>query len=96
MHATGEQWLSEYRSERLAELERRTTLLEAELRRHRVLLGLALEVAVGKTDVSPWALLAVLCDYAGTDPARPAWVEEQERRDRLHATDKWIDTVLGR
>jgi hypothetical protein len=75
-----------YRAEKTRALERRAEHLDAELRRHRLLLGDALEIAVAHTSVDRWALLDVIADSRGMNLAKPAWVEarERERRERPH------------
>jgi len=71
--------LAAHRAARLRRLEGEVRHLRAERKRLELLLGHALRIAVGGTDVSPWALLDVIAELAGTDLARPAWVEERER-----------------
>jgi hypothetical protein len=66
-----------YRRERLVALERRCEFLEAERARLERLLGVALRVATGDTCVTESALLGVICELVGTDPARAAFVEER-------------------
>ena len=61
-----------YRRARLVEAERRIEFLDGERCRLERLLGLALEVATGGTDVQPLALLHVLCTLDGTDHSRAA------------------------
>lgn len=73
-----------YRREKTVRLEHQVRMLEAELRRHRRLLAMALRVATSDgRDCSPLVLLDVLCGVLGIDPARPAWVEEDERKTDL-------------
>lgn len=73
-----------YQRSRIRELDRRVRLLEAEERRLYRLLGLALQVATAEgRECRPLELLEVLCAIDGTSPARPAWVEELEREQRL-------------
>lgn len=75
-----------HQRQRIRELDRRCTMLEAEERRLYRLLGLALRVAAGDgRDCDACELLEVLCAIDGTDPARPAWDEEAERRDAIDA-----------
>lgn len=72
--------LASHQRGRIRELERRVHMLEAEERRLYRLLALALRVATRDgRDCKPGALLEVLCAIDGTDPARPAWVEEAQR-----------------
>jgi len=68
--------INRYRRERLVALERRVEFLEAERRRLERLLGLALKLAVFETKTTPSALLALLCEFDGTNPARGAVFEE--------------------
>jgi hypothetical protein len=63
--------LEQHRRDRLRTLERDVEFLRAERQRLEQLLGLALIVAAGR-DCSPTALLDVLCEMAGTNPARSA------------------------
>lgn len=67
-----------YRRERLVALERQCEFLAAERARLESLLGVALRIAVAGTDVSENALLGVICELVGTDPARAAFVEESK------------------
>lgn len=78
--------LAQHQRERIRTLDRRCTALEAEERRLNRLLALALEFACDK----PLPLLELLCAIDGTDPARPAWIEEKDRRDAIDA-----DLVAG-
>jgi hypothetical protein len=86
--------LVEYRRERSAKLERENDYLRGERDRTERLLALALEVAVAKTNVSPLALLEVLAAYLGTDLARPAWLEQRERREAQLAADQKLLQLL--
>jgi hypothetical protein len=72
--------LDEYRRERLRRLERENEYLAGERRRLELLLADALLVAVAGTTVAPLALLAVLCELAGTDPAVARYRELRLRR----------------
>jgi hypothetical protein len=73
--------LAEHRRERNAHLERENERLHGERIRLERLLALALQVATGGTTVAPTSLLGVLCELAGTNPARPAYVERRERQE---------------
>jgi hypothetical protein len=66
--------------------------LEAELRRAHLLLASVLELAAGSR---AWELLEAVADGLRTNLARPAWVEERERRlgDLLAET---VETVRRR
>lgn len=71
-----------YQRALLSERAQRIRLLEAEERRLYRLLALALRVATRDgRDCDPYVLLEVLCAVDGTDPARPAWVEEREQAE---------------
>jgi hypothetical protein len=80
----------EARAGRVSTLERENEMLRAERIRLERLLALALEVAVGQTNVDPLALLDVLGELAEADVARPAYVEEQERRDADRRRDEFV------
>lgn len=69
---------------RTREAEREAVAYKAENRRSTRLLALALRAAAGD-DSDPLILLRLLAAIDGTDLARPAWVEEKERSDRLDA-----------
>lgn len=73
--------LAAHQRERLRDLDKRATMLDAENRRLHRLLALALQL--GPCD--PLELLNVLCAIDGTNPARPAWTEERDAdiTDRL-------------
>jgi hypothetical protein len=86
--------LDEYRRERLAKLERENEYLRGERDRTERLLALALQVAVGKTDVSPLALLEVLAAFLGMNLARPAFVEQRERREAQLSADRELLQLL--
>lgn len=78
--------LATHQRERIRILDRRVTVLEAEERRLYRVLWLALRVATRDgQECDPLVLLEVLCGLDATNPARPAWVEEQERRDAIAA-----------
>lgn len=71
--------LATHQRERIRELDRRCQMLEAEERRLYRLLALALRVATREgRDCNPGALLEALCGIDGSNPARPAWVEERD------------------
>jgi len=65
--------------ERIRALAERCEYLEGERDRLQSLLAQALLVAVGGTTVQPLAILDVICDIIGTNPARPYVVERRER-----------------
>jgi hypothetical protein len=71
--------LEAYRAERNRRLERENEYLRDERFRLEQLLALALRTAVAGTSVSEGGLLHMLCEVAGTDPAKPAFVERRER-----------------
>ena len=71
--------VNRYRRDRLVALERRVKLLEGERVRLERLLGQALVIATAKTPATPIALLGVLCELEGTNPSRPAFLEESEK-----------------
>lgn len=79
--------LEEHRQSRLRRLERENEHLRAERVRLERLLGDTLKVAVGGTDVTPSALLEVLAERRGTNLARPAYLEQRERREAEHRMD---------
>ena len=85
--------LGEYRAERLRRLDRHVEFLEAELDRYRRLLARTLEIAVGRTGVSPLALLEVVGAMIGSDLSRPAWVRARERRAAEFRVDRLIETL---
>lgn len=83
--------LARHHRDRIRDLDRRVTTLDADNRRLYRLLGLALLVATSDgRECSPQALLAVVCAIDGTDPARPAWVEEEERQQSAAETERLI------
>lgn len=85
-----------YQRVRARELEQRVTVLEAEERRLYRLLGLALRAATRDgRDCAPEALLELLCAIDGTNPARPAWVEEQERENQDAETERLVQLLRG-
>jgi hypothetical protein len=63
-------------------LQRRVEFLEAERTRLEGLLALSLRVACGGTSTTPTALLSVLCEVVGTDPARAAFIEARREGSR--------------
>jgi hypothetical protein len=71
---------------RIGELDADLRMRTAEERRLYRLLALALRVATRDGfECDPYELLEVLCRLDGTDPARPAWLEEEERAASLQA-----------
>lgn len=70
-----------YRRARLVALERRVEFLAAERVRLERLLGLALQVAVHDSKVTPMALLDGLCLLDGTNPASAAWVDARRAEE---------------
>lgn len=83
--------LARHQRDRVRVLTRRLVFVEAELRRQYRLIGLLLQVATRDgRDCRPSALLELLCAIDGTDPARPAWVEEQERERSAAETERLI------
>lgn len=71
-----------YRAERLRCLEQEVAFLRGERRRLEALTGLLLLVACdGRCD--PSALLEACCAWIGSDPARPHYVEVEERQAEI-------------
>lgn len=93
MSALSGPWLAAYRVDRLAQLERENEYLRAEKTRLIRLLGRALEVAVGKTNVTASTLLDVLCELEGTDPARPAFIEHRVRMESQARVDRLVKVL---
>ena len=86
-------WLAAYRVDRLAKLGRENEHLRAEQLRLIRLLGRALEVAVGKTNVTVPALMGVLCELEGTNPSRPAFVEHREHMEQEARVDRLVKVL---
>ena len=80
--------------ERIRALAERCEYLEGERDRLQSLLAQALLVAVGGTTVQPLALLDVLCDVVGTNPARPYFVERRKRAGAESAENSRLRTQV--
>lgn len=91
--ALSQSWLANYRVDRLARLERENEHLRAEQLRLTRLLGRALQVAVSGTATTVPALLGVLCEFEGTDPARPAFMEHRERMASKARIDQLVKVL---
>lgn len=94
-----------HQRERIRGVETSVTALRAEERRLYRLLGLSLQVATKDgQECKPAVLLELLCALDGSDPARPAWVEEAERATSDEETNRLVqllretdpDLIMGR
>jgi hypothetical protein len=85
--------LHEYRAKRNRKLEREVDVLRAERDRLVLLLGWALKVAAGGTEVEPTTLLDILCVFLGTDPAKLALDERNDRRERERKMDRLVEVL---